>query len=139
MNIKQCEVVLSAKSRGFHLVSDEIISQIPFLSEAHVGQLNLFIQHSSASLSINENADPSVRHDMENFFTELCDDKPYFMHTYEGSDDMPAHIKSSMIGASISIPVTNGALNLGIWQGIYLNEHRNSGASRKVVATLLFE
>ena len=139
MKIKQCRLVLSPKPRGFHLVSDEITQQIPFLSEASVGQLNLFIQHSSASLSINENADPSVRHDMENFFTELCDHKSYFKHTYEGSDDMPAHIKSSMIGASLSIPVTNGVLNLGTWQGIYLNEHRNSGGQRKIVATLLFE
>lgn len=139
MNIKQCEIILKAQHRGFHLVTNEIVKQIPFLSEVNVGQLNLFIKHSSASLSINENADPSVRTDMENFFTDLCDDKPYFTHTYEGADDMPAHIKSTMIGASLNIPVTNGQLNLGTWQGVYLNEHRDHGGTRKIVATLMFE
>lgn len=138
MNIKQCEFTLDAKPRGFHLVTHEIIRQLPFLSEASVGQLNLFIKHSSASLSINENADPSVRSDMENFFTDLCDDKPYFIHTSEGADDMPAHIKSTMIGTSLNIPVTNGRLNLGTWQGIYMNEHRDYASTRKIVATLIF-
>ncbi len=138
MQIQQCEIVLNAKPRGFHLVTGEILSQIDFLSQANVGQLNLFIQHSSASLSINENADPSVRVDMENFFSELCDHKSYYTHTYEGADDMPAHIKSSMIGASLNIPVTRGQLNLGTWQGIYLNEHRDQGGRRKIIATLMF-
>lgn len=138
MQIQQCDITLSAKSRGFHLVTDEILRQIPFLSQATVGQLNLFIKHSSASLSINENADPTVRSDMEAFFTELCDHKPYYQHTYEGDDDMPAHIKSSVIGASLNIPVTRGRLNLGTWQGIYLNEHRDHGGARQLVATLMF-
>lgn len=139
MQIEQCEITLAAKSRGFHLVTNEVMSQIPFLHKARVGQLNLFLKHSSASLSINENADSSVRTDMENFFTELCDNKPYYMHTYEGDDDMPAHIKATMIGASLSIPVTDGNANLGTWQGIYLNEHRDQASSRKLVATLIFE
>lgn len=138
MQIQQCDITLGAKPRGFHLVTDEIIKQVPFLSQAKAGQLNLFIQHSSASLSINENADPSVRSDMEAFFTELCDHKPYYQHTYEGDDDMPAHIKSSVIGASLNIPVTQGRLNLGTWQGIYLNEHRDHGGARRIVATLMF-
>ncbi len=139
MQIKQCEITLEAKPRGFHLVTDEVINQIPFLSEAKVGTLQLFIKHSSASLSINENADPSVRTDMESFFTQLCDNKPYYIHTHEGLDDMPAHIKSSIIGSNITIPITNQGLNLGLWQGIYLNEHRNQGGQRQLVATLIFE
>ncbi len=138
MNIEQCEITLSAKSRGFHLVTSEIVEKIPFLSYANVGQLTLFIQHSSASLTINENADPSVRIDMESFFSDICDNKSYYKHTYEGADDMPAHIKSSMIGSSIMIPVTNGRLNLGVWQGIYLNEHRDYGGARNIVATLVY-
>jgi len=138
MNIEQCEITLSAKSRGFHLVTSEIVEKIPFLSYANVGQLTLFIQHSSASLTINENADPSVRVDMESFFSDICDNKSYYKHTYEGADDMPAHIKSSMIGSSIMIPVTNGRLNLGVWQGIYLNEHRDYGGARNIVATLVY-
>jgi len=138
MNIEQCEITLSAKSRGFHLVTSEIVEKIPFLSYANVGQLTLFIQHSSASLTINENADPSVRVDMESFFSDICDNKSYYKHTYEGADDMPAHIKSSMIGSSIVIPVTNGRLNLGVWQGIYLNEHRDYGGARNIVATLVY-
>lgn len=138
MNIKQCELILKAKPCGFHLVTDEIMRQLPFLSEASIGQLNLFIKHSSASLSINENADPSVRSDMDNFFTDLCDDMPYFLHTNEGADDMPAHIKSTMIGTSLNIPVTNGKLNLGTWQGIYMNEHRDHASARKIVVTLIF-
>ena len=139
MSISQVQITLSAKPRGFHLVSDEILSQLPILAKAKVGMLTLFIKHSSASLSINENADPTVRSDMENFFTELCDDKAYYQHTYEGEDDMPAHIKSSIIGSSLDIPVTEGALNLGVWQGIYLNEHRNQATPRQIVATLIYE
>ncbi len=139
MQIKQCEITLDAKPRGFHLVTDEIIRQIPFLSTAKLGTLELFIKHSSASLSINENADPSVRVDMESFFTDLCDDKSYYLHTYEGADDMPAHIKSSIIGSSLNVPVTSGKLNIGIWQGIYLNEHRDRSGARSIVATLIFE
>lgn len=139
MPIRQVQITLSAKPRGFHLVSDEILSQLPLLKQAKVGMLELFLKHSSASLSINENADPSVRSDMENFFTELCDDKAYYQHTYEGADDMPAHIKSSIIGPSLSIPITDGALNLGVWQGVYLNEHRDHASARHIVATLIYE
>lgn len=139
MPIRQVQITLSAKPRGFHLVSDEILSQLPLLKQAKVGMLELFLKHSSASLSINENADPSVRSDMENFFTELCDDKAYYQHTYEGADDMPAHIKSSIIGPSLSIPITDGALNLGVWQGVYLNEHRDHASARQIVATLIYE
>lgn len=101
-----------------------------------IGLLHLFIKHTSASLTINENADPTVREDMENFFTDIADDKPYYIHTYEGSDDMPAHIKASMIGNALTIPITNGKMNLGIWQGIYLGEHRDNGSSRKIVLTI---
>ena len=119
-------------------MTSEIVEKIPFLSYANVGQLTLFIQHSSASLTINENADPSVRIDMESFFSDICDNKSYYKHTYEGADDMPAHIKSSMIGSIIMIPVTNGRLNLGVWQGIYLNEHRDYGGARNIVATLVY-
>lgn len=139
MPIRQVQITLSAKPRGFHLVSDEILSQLPLLKQAKVGMLELFLKHSSASLSINENADPSVRSDMENFFTELCDDKAYYQHTYEGTDDMPAHIKASIIGPSLSIPITDGALNLGVWQGVYLNEHRDHASARQIVATLIYE
>ena len=139
MPIRQVQITLSAKPRGFHLVSDEILSQLPLLKQAKVGMLELFLKHSSASLSINENADPSVRSDMENFFTELCDDKAYYQHTYEGADDMPAHIKASIIGPSLSIPIIDGALNLGVWQGVYLNEHRDHASARQIVATLIYE
>ena len=139
MPIRQVQITLSAKPRGFHLVSDEILSQLPLLKQAKVGMLELFLKHSSASLSINENADPSVRSDMENFFTELCDDKAYYQHTYEGADDMPAHIKASIIGPSLSIPIIDGALNLGVWQGVYLNEHRDHASARHIVATLIYE
>lgn len=139
MRIFQLEFSLSAKSRGFHLVTNEILAKLSCLSEAKVGTLELFLKHSSASLSINENADPTVRSDMESFFSELCDDKVYYQHTHEGPDDMPAHIKSSIIGPSLRIPVTDGALNLGIWQGIYLNEHRNHAHARQIVATLIYE
>jgi len=100
------------------------------------GLLHLFIKHTSASLSINENADPTVREDMENFFTDIADDKSYYIHTYEGSDDMPAHIKASILGNALSIPITNGRMNLGTWQGIYLGEHRDYGGSRRIVVTL---
>ncbi|MDX1295390.1 MAG: secondary thiamine-phosphate synthase enzyme YjbQ [Sulfurimonadaceae bacterium] len=136
MIVEQSEIILRARPRGFHLVTSEITSQID-LSEVRAGTLNLFLKHSSASLSINENCDPSVRDDMENFFNDIVDeDKPYFTHTYEGSDDMPAHLKSVMLGVSLTIPVTDGRLNMGTWQGIYLNEHRDHGGSRRIVATI---
>jgi len=138
VNIKQCEITLSAKPRGFHLVTDEVLEQIPFISEAKIGQLTIFIKHSSASIAINEYADPRVRTDMESFFTDICDNKPYYTHTDEGPDDMPSHIKASIIGSTITIPVTDGRPSLGIWQGIYLNEHRSHGGNRNLVATLIF-
>jgi len=131
----QEEFTLSPKNRGFHLVTKEIISKID-LSEINIGLCQVFIQHTSASLALNENADPSVRKDMELYFNETCKDgTSYFTHTLEGSDDMPAHIKNVLLGASLSIPIKNGHLNLGTWQGIYLCEHRDYGGSRRIVLT----
>lgn len=132
----QYEITLAKKPRGFHLVTDEIVSRLDGLNTVTAGLAHIFLKHTSASLSINENADPTVRKDMENFFTEMADHKPYYIHTYEGDDDMPAHIKNSLIGTSLMIPVTNGRLNLGSWQGIYLNEHRDHASSRTVVVTI---
>lgn len=127
---------LSAYHRGFHLVTSEILSQIPEIKEISIGQLQVFIQHTSASLTINENADPTVRQDFESHMNKMVpENAPYYIHTYEGPDDMPAHIKSSLMGASVQIPITNGKLNLGIWQGIYLCEHRDRGGSRRLVLT----
>jgi secondary thiamine-phosphate synthase enzyme len=137
MNVEQKSIVLRARERGFHLVTSEILSQLD-LAAVSKGTLNLFLQHSSASLSINENCDPGVRDDMEAFFNDIADEeKPYFTHTCEGRDDMPAHLKSVMLGVSLTIPVTDGALNMGTWQGIYLNEHRDRGGSRRIIATLI--
>lgn len=137
MIVAQQELVLRPRGRGFHLVTREIVSQLDFQG-VKTGVLHLFLKHSSASLSINENCDASVREDMESFFNDIVDaDKAYFTHTYEGSDDMPAHIKSVMLGVSLTLPVSNGSLNLGTWQGIYLNEHRDHGGSRRIVATLM--
>jgi len=136
----QKSIKLRAKPRGFHLVSDEILEALPELSAINVGLLHLFLQHTSASLSINENADSSVRRDMESHFNQLApEDAPYFEHTYEGPDDMPAHIKSGLLGCEISLPIAQGCLQLGIWQGIYLGEHRNSASSRTLIATLAGE
>lgn len=128
---------LSEKRRGFHLITDEIAHNLPEIHTLSVGLVHLFIQHTSASLTLNENADPTVRTDMESHFNHFVPERAaYYQHTYEGDDDMPAHIKASLLGASISIPVTNGRLNLGTWQGIYLGEHRNHGGSRRVIATI---
>ncbi|MEO0897097.1 MAG: secondary thiamine-phosphate synthase enzyme YjbQ [Bacteroidota bacterium] len=133
--IKQYEFRLAAKSRGFHLVTNEILSKLPVLPET--GILHLFIQHTSAGLSINENADPTVRMDFEQIFNRLVpENQAYYLHTMEGSDDMPAHVKSSLTGHHVSIPISRGRLNLGTWQGVYLCEFRNAGGSRKIVATL---
>ena len=133
----QKQIVLPSRKRGFHLVTSEIVSRLPELSSVRRGILHLFIQHTSASLTINENADPSVCSDLERHFNELApEDAPYYTHDAEGSDDMPAHIKSSLLGSSLTIPVTDGSLNLGTWQGIYLCEHRDRGGSRSIVATL---
>ena len=136
----QKSVKLQAKSRGFHLVSDEILEALPEISSINVGLLHLFLQHTSASLSINENADSSVRRDMESHFNQLAlEDAPYYEHTYEGSDDMPAHIKSALLGCEMSLPITQGRLQLGTWQGIHLGEHRDSANSRTLIATLAGE
>ena len=136
----QKSVKLQAKSRGFHLVSDEILEALPEILSINVGLLHLFLQHTSASLSINENADSSVRRDMESHFNQLApEDASYYEHTYEGSDDMPAHIKSVLLGCEMSLPIAQGRLQLGTWQGIYLGEHRNSANSRILIATLAGE
>ena len=136
MAIYQGIITLSPKSKGFHLITQEIENALDSKTFVKSGLLHLFIQHTSASLSINENADPTVREDMENFFTDIADNKPYYIHTYEGADDMPAHIKASMLGSSLTIPITNGKMNLGTWQGIYLGEHRDYGGNRRIVVTL---
>ena len=133
----QKSIKLRAKPRGFHLVSDEILEALPELSTINIGLLHLFLQHTSASLSINENTDSSVRRDMESHFNRLApEDAPYFEHTFEGSDDMPAHVKSGLLGCEISLPVGQGRLQLGTWQGVYLGEHRNSARVRTLIATL---
>lgn len=137
LQIFQKEFSLKAKSRGFHLVTNEVLSNLDEIKNIQIGTLNLLLKHTSASLSINENCDSSVRSDMENFVNDVVSNKSYFVHTYEGDDDMPAHIKSSLFGVSLTIPITNGKLNLGTWQGIYLGEHRDFGGSRKVVATII--
>jgi len=139
MEILQKEFNLNQKSRGFHLVTSEILSNLKEIKKFNVGTLNLFIKHTSASLTINENCDSSVRDDMERFVNDVISNKSYFKHTYEGDDDMPAHLKSSIFGNNITIPISNGQLNLGTWQGIYLGEHRDIGGSRKIVATIIGE
>ncbi|USR66081.1 secondary thiamine-phosphate synthase enzyme YjbQ [Providencia stuartii] len=133
----QKQIQLNARERGFHLVTEEILRQVPELSSLRIGVMNIFIQHTSASLTINENADYTVREDFESFFNKAVpENEPYYKHDYEGSDDMPAHLKSSLLGTSLTIPVTNGRLNMGTWQGIYLCEHRNFATKRKVIITL---
>ena len=133
----QNKLQITAKSRGFHLITDEIESLLPEIDSIKIGLLHLFIQHTSASLTINENADATVRQDLESHFNQFVpENAPYYLHDYEGSDDMPAHIKSSILGSSISIPITDGHLNLGTWQGIYLCEHRNRAGCRKMIATI---
>jgi secondary thiamine-phosphate synthase enzyme len=133
----QTKIKLSPKSRGFHIITDEIVQQVPKIKNIQKGLAHIFIQHTSASLTINENADPSVRRDFETHFKRMVpEDTSLYEHTLEGPDDMTSHIKSSLLGHSVSIPITDGKLNLGTWQGIYLCEHRNSGGSRKLVVTL---
>lgn len=135
MSIYQSKLTLKPYSKGFHLITDKIQNHISNYNISY-GTVNIFIKHTSASLSINENADPSVREDMENFFIDIADNKSYYIHTYEGDDDMPAHIKSSLLGNSLNIPITDGRLNLGTWQGVYLGEHRNFGGKRELVITI---
>ena len=132
----QTEITLKEYSRGFHEITNEITEKLPRLPQA--GIINLFIKHTSAALTINENTDPDVRIDMENIFNRLVKERePYYTHTYEGADDMPAHAKSVLTGVSLVIPLTGGRLNLGTWQGIYLCEFRNHGGQRKIVVTVL--
>lgn len=134
--IRQLEIQLPAFPRGFHLITNHVLKSIAHLP--NTGVLHLFIQHTSAGLTINENASKEVLIDFENWFNKnVKENEPYYLHTIEGSDDMPAHIKSSLVGCSVSIPITNGALNLGTWQGIYLCEFRNNGGRRNLVATIL--
>ena len=132
----QKEIILKPRSRGFHLITNDIISVLPQFS----GIVNVFIKHTSASLTINENADPSVRVDFENHYNEMVsENEDYFTHTYEGKDDMTSHIKSSLLGSSVSFPMKNGIPELGVWQGIYLCEHRNNASSRKIFITFIGE
>lgn len=140
MNFFQKEIVLSEKPRGFHLVTREIFSQIPGIKDFKKGIAHIFIQHTSASLTVNENADPTVRSDMETYFNlTVPEDAEYYEHTLEGPDDTTSHIKSSILGQSITVPVTNGTFNLGTWQGIYLCEHRNQGGKRHIIVTITGE
>lgn len=133
----QKHISLTPRSRGFHIITREIISQIPEIRSLSVGLVHIFIQHSSASLTINENADPDVRVDFESYFNSAIPERSsYFIHTSEGADDMPAHLKASILGSSLTIPISNGALALGTWQGIYLCEHRNYGGARTLVVTV---
>jgi secondary thiamine-phosphate synthase enzyme len=133
----QKEIRLQAKPRGFHLITAELLLELPELRDFQIGMMNVFILHTSASLTLNENADPTVRQDFENYFNRTVkENEPYYRHRDEGSDDLPAHIKSSLLGASLNIPISNGQPRLGTWQGIYLCEHRNSGGSRRLVITL---
>lgn len=137
MNFIQKEIILNQKPRGFHLITEDILKALPELKNFKTGILNLFIKHTSASLTVNENADPDVRTDFETHFNKMIPEKSdYFLHTAEGPDDMTSHLKSSILGCSLNIPVTAGRLNTGIWQGIYLCEHRNHGGRRKLVITL---
>ncbi len=140
MKIIQKEIVIEEKRRGFHIITDEILDSLPEINNIKIGLLHVLIKHTSASLTINENADPSVRSDMEaHFNVTVPEDAGYYEHTLEGPDDMTSHIKASLLGSSISIPISSGKLNLGTWQGIYLCEHRNRGGRRKLVLTALGE
>ena len=136
----QKEISLNPKQRGFHLIADEMLKHLPEVQEIEVGIMQVFIKHTSASLTINEDADPTVRDDFESHFNQMVpENAPYYQHTFEGPDDMPAHLKSTIIGNTVSIPISNGQLNIGIWQGIYLCEHRSHIHNRKIVATIYGE
>jgi secondary thiamine-phosphate synthase enzyme len=140
MKFIQHEITLPAFPRGYHIITTIVEKSIPEIKEIKTGQLHVFIKHTSASLTINENADPTVREDFESHFNKMVpENAPYYEHDAEGSDDMPAHIKSSLLGSAVTIPITNGSLNLGTWQGIYLCEHRNHGGRRKLVLTAFGE
>ena len=134
MKFYQKEIQLRAYDRGFHLITDRVIEHVPELMQITGGMLHIFIKHTSASLTINENADPTVRTDFESHMNIMVpENAPYYIHTYEGADDMPAHIKASLMGASVQIPISDGRPNFGVWQGIYLCEHRNNAPGRKIV------
>ncbi|WP_165670841.1 secondary thiamine-phosphate synthase enzyme YjbQ [Metapseudomonas otitidis] len=136
----QTLITLKPRARGFHLVTDELLAGLPELGRCRIGLLHLLLQHTSASLSVNENADPSVRRDFERFFNRLVPQgEGGYEHDYEGPDDLPAHFKSSLLGCQLTLPVRDGALALGTWQGIYLGEHRDQGGARQVLATLYGE
>lgn len=134
MHIYQKEIRLRPYRRGYHLITDFIVESLPEIRHLKIGMLQVFIKHTSASLTINENADATVRSDFEAHMNVMVpEDAPYYKHTYEGSDDMPAHIKASLMGSSVQIPIRDGRLNLGIWQGVYLCEHRNNASGRNLV------
>jgi len=136
MKIYQQSLALRERKRGFHIITDEIEDALPQIDEINIGICQVFIQHTSASLTINENADPTVRVDFEMFFNKTVkENDPDYEHDYEGSDDMPAHLKSALLGSSVTIPIKNGRLALGTWQGIYLCEHRNHGGQRRLIIT----
>ena len=133
----QKEIYLKSRARGFHLITEDIVNNLPEMHQIQIGMMNVFIQHTSASLTINENADPSVRYDFESYFNRsVPENEPYYRHVDEGSDDLPAHIKSSILGSSLNIPITNGRLSMGVWQGIYLCEHRNRSSGRRIIVTI---
>ena len=136
MKFFQKEITLKPYSRGFHLITQEVVKSLPELMQIEVGMFQVFMKHTSASLTINENADPTVRVDFESHMNKMVpENAPYYVHNYEGPDDMPAHIKASLMGASVQIPISKGKPNLGIWQGIYLCEHRNRAVGRRLVIT----
>ncbi len=140
MKSYQKELTMPPFGRGFHLITDKVLAAIPQLRQVQIGLLQVFIKHTSASLTINENADPTVRMDFESHMNQMVpENASYYRHNYEGPDDMPAHIKASLMGASVQVPITNGRLNLGIWQGIYLCEHRDHASGRTLLITVLGE
>jgi secondary thiamine-phosphate synthase enzyme len=133
----QKEIQLKARGRGFHLITEELLRELPELRNLRIGMMNIFIMHTSASLTLNENADPTVRQDFERYFSRAVpEDEPYYLHQDEGPDDLPAHLKASILGSSLNIPITDGRTRLGSWQGIYLCEHRNHGGGRRLVVTI---
>jgi secondary thiamine-phosphate synthase enzyme len=139
MKFFQKEITLSPHPRGFHLITSTVLKAIPEIREIKMGQLQVFIKHTSASLTVNENADPTVRMDFETHFNKMVPEDASYRHDTEGPDDMPAHIKASLLGSSVTLPITNGKLNTGTWQGIYLCEHRDDGGERSIVITAFGE
>jgi secondary thiamine-phosphate synthase enzyme len=136
MIVFQKEISLAPYPRGMHLITNRVIQEMPEIKGISMGVLHVFIKHTSASLTVNENADPTVRDDFERYLNEMVpENAPYYRHTYEGPDDMPAHIKASILGSSIQVPISNGTLNLGVWQGIYLCEHRDRASGRNLLLT----